>query len=510
LSKKGGQRQLYREEKITREENPMAERKSDLSIILRFLRESLDWSQGQLAEAARTTAALIGDYEAGRKDLHRDRLEHLISAMGLGPGRIDEGLAMIEAVRAGARLGRDDPFNSRRNRIEALAAQAGRLAAAFARAVLNLLTTGSEAVHAQDKADFLWRRLKREKPGHRLLLVEEDKRYRNWGLSVLVTRESLAAAPNHPKEALELANLAARIAELAPGTQAWRWRLQGHAGAALTNAHRVCSDLPAARKARARARKLWDDGEPGDPGLLNEALLPWVEAALLRADRELPEALKKIKEALALDNGELRGKILLTKASVHHFLDEPEAATAANLEAVRFIDPVREPRLMWGVSYNLITDLLDLGRAEEARLRLPEVRKLAERLGGERDLVLVSWLEAKVSAGLGKIEEARDGLTQVRRTFQKPEASYDFALVSLDLSHVLLRQGETRRVRAIAQEMAFIFRSQQVHQQALAALRVFCEAAQREAATADLARRVARFLYRAQNDPDLKFEAGAE
>src|SRR6185436_21101677 len=104
--------------------------------------------------------------------------------------------------------------------------------------------------------------------------------------------------------------LAVRIAELVPGTQSWRWRLQGYAGAALTNAHRVCNDLPEARKARARARKLWDDGEPGDPGLLNEALLPWIEAALYRAERDFPQALKQINKALELDNGELKGKIL--------------------------------------------------------------------------------------------------------------------------------------------------------------------------------------------------------
>jgi transcriptional regulator with XRE-family HTH domain len=487
------------------------EKKSDLSITLRFLRESLDWSQGQLAEAASTTAALIGDYEAGRKELHRERLEYLISAMGLGPGRIDEALASIETVRAGARLGQDDPFNSRRNRIEALAAQAGRLAAAFARAVLNLLTTGSEAVHAQDKADFLWRRLKREKPEHRMVLVEEDKRYRNWGLSVLVTQESLAAAPNQPKEALELAQLAVRIAELAPGTQAWRWRLQGHAGAALTNAYRVCSDLPAARKARARARKLWDDGEAGDPGLLNESLLPWVEAALFRAERELPEALKKIDEALALDSGELKGKILLTKANIHKALDEPEASTAAVIEAIPFLDIEREPRLAWVVSHQLAVDLLHLGRCEEARLKLPEVRRLAERLGGELDLIRVVWLESKINAELGALPEAQSGFENVRRTFQKPELSYDFALVSLDLSRLLLEQGETGKVRAIATEMAFIFRSQHVHQGALEALQVFCEAAKRETATVELTRRVAQYLSLAQTDPELRFEeAGVE
>jgi hypothetical protein len=43
--------------------------------------------------------------------------------------------------------------------------------------------------------------------------------------------------------------------------------------------------------------------------------------------------------------------------------------------------------------------------------------------------------------------------------------------------------------------------------EALAAIRVFCEAARQETATAELGRRVVRYLYRAEDDPGLKFEA---
>jgi hypothetical protein len=43
----------------------------------------------------------------------------------------------------------------------------------------------------------------------------------------------------------------------------------------------------------------------------------------------------------------------------------------------------------------------------------------------------------------------------------------------------------------------------------LAALRVFCDAAKREPTTVELARRVERFLRRAQLDPGLRFEADA-
>ena len=294
------------------------------------------------------------------------------------------------------------------------------------------------------------------------------------------------------------------------GEKEWRWRLQGYAGAALINAWRVCSDLPAARKARARARQLWEDGEPGDPGLLNEALLPWVEAALYRAERDFPLALKRVGEALELDNGELKGKILLTKASIHHALKEPEASIASVLEAAPLLDAEREPRLVWGVGCDLVANLIDLGRVEEARQRLPELRRVAEKLGGALDLVRVLWYEARAAEALGKLEEARKRFGQVRSAFDKPELSYDHALVSMELALVLLKQGETARVRTLSDEMLRIFRSQEVPQAALAALRIFCDAAKKETATVELARRVVRFLYRVKDDPELKLEAEAE
>lgn len=485
-------------------------RRSDYAIILVFLRESLGWSQPQLEKAAGLAANMVGDYENGHKQLTRERLEYLVSFLGAGPERIDALLAELETARNLARSGPLDLVSSRQRKIEAIAAQFGRMAAGFARSALSLLTLGSERVHARDQADYLWRRLKRYPPEDRLLLVEQDRRFRKWGLVVLVVQESLDAAANRPKEALELAQLAVRIAELVTGSSEWRWRLQGYAGAALTNAFRVCSDLPAARKARARARQLWEDGEPGDPGLLDEALLPWVEAALHRAERDLPLALRRIDEALELDKGDLRGKILLTKANIHDALDEPEASVATILEAIPLIDTERKPRLGLIVLHNLIDDLVHLGRAEEARQRLPEARRLAERLGGDLDLTRVLWHEAKIAAALGNLGGARKRFEQVRSEFDAPELSYKHAVVSMELSVVLLKQGETARVRTLSEEMLRIFQRQEVLPEALAAIRVFCEAVRQEKATVELARRVARFLRRAECNPDLKFGADAE
>jgi hypothetical protein len=80
----------------------------------------------------------------------------------------------------------------------------------------------------------------------------------------------------------------------------------------------------------------------------------------------------------------------------------------------------------------------------------------------------------------------------------------------MELSVVLLELGESARACSLAEEMLQVFRSQQVTREALAALQVFCEAAERETATVELGRRVVRYLYRAKDDPNIMFEEGPD
>jgi len=256
-----------------------------------------------------------------------------------------------------------------------------------------------------------------------------------------------------------------------------------------------------------RAWKLWEAGALGDPGLLEEVWLPGLDAALRKAQRRFPEALKRIEEALALDRGELRAQILLSKARILETLGDPEGSTVVLREAAYLISGDREPRLAFGVRFNLLVDLCHLGRVAEARLELPEVRALAERLGGDLDLVRVVWLEGKIAAGLGRTEEAYSAFQQARREFVARELPYDCALASLELAVLLLDCGRTAEVPGLATDMLWIFRAQGVHREALAALRLFCDAAREDRATANLARRVAVYLYRAQHDPALTFDS---
>src|SRR6185295_5561550 len=79
------------------------------------------------------------------------------------------------------------------------------------------------------RAAALWEIMKRREPPDRRMLVEDAEEFRNWGLCELLCHESEKAAADDAGRAVELAELAVLIADLAPGEEAWRRRLQGYA-----------------------------------------------------------------------------------------------------------------------------------------------------------------------------------------------------------------------------------------------------------------------------------------
>jgi len=344
----------------------------DLSVVLTFLRESQGWSQADLGRASGISPNLLNDYEAGRKTLTRERLEFIIGFMGLPPERIDATLACMEANRASSRspAGPADRFAESHRHVEVVAGRVGRLATDFARSLLSLLTVEGEGLYERQRADFLWTRMKRRPPDERLTLVEDSKKFRSWALCERVASESIEAASSDPAEALELARLALRIAELAPGEETRRWRLQGYAGAFVANAHRVLGDLPLADRALTRAKKLWEAGALGDSGLLNGVWVLWIEATLRKTQRRFPQALRWIDEALAADRDDLRGQLLLSKAQIFKALGEVEKSTSALREAASLIDERRDPRIALGVRFELLVNLCLQDRAAEAECRV--------------------------------------------------------------------------------------------------------------------------------------------
>jgi hypothetical protein len=119
-------------------------------------------------------------------------------------------------------------------------------------------------------------------------------------------------------------------------------------------------------------------------------------------------------------------------------------------------------------------------------------------------------VEGLAAAGVGQNALAEAKLQEVRGVMAERKIANEYALVTLDLAVVLLAENRTAEVRAFATDLLWIFRSQQMNENALAALRLFAAAARQETVTVGLARRIRRFLGRAQHDPELKLEeAGA-
>lgn len=489
------------------EHDRKADRPALLAMVL--LRHLKGWDQAGLAKASKTAVSQISAYHNGRP-VPREVLERIAAAADFPSHLLDSLLRVLRAFVLAAE-GR-----SRVDRVIAEGAVAELTALAGRALDVILAPQGRQHVFRpptpadREEAAVLWENLRPLTGRERSLLVEEASEYRTWALCEKVVAESIERAANEPREALGLAELALRIAELAPASALFRSRLRGYALACVSNGHRVCQDVRSAEDAFLRARGLWVEGAIGDPGLLTEAVLPWIEAALRREQRRFPEALQRIDEALALARGDLRGKILVSKARILETLGDPDGSTAALTEAALLIDAKRDPRTAWGVRFNLIVDLCELERFEEAMPRLSQIRELATQLGGELDLLRVSWLEGKVAAGLGRSEEAEATFETVRKKFEAESLPYNYALVSLDLSLLLLAQGKSPEVKTLAREMLWIFRSQGIHREALAALQIFCEAARQEVATVELTRSICRFLHRAQYDPELQFEREQE
>jgi hypothetical protein len=175
-----------------------------------------------------------------------------------------------------------------------------------------------QAPHAPEQArrgaQELWDYLKDRSARDRRLLVEGAQEYQTWAFCERLCFASETAAPNDAGEAIELAELAVRVAELAQGEEAFRMCLQGYAWAFLGNARRVQGHHPSAEEAFRRFERLWKAGDLADSQPL-KGWLPFDLAASLRRyqDRCL-EALELHDRALALAKPTDQAPLLLNKA----------------------------------------------------------------------------------------------------------------------------------------------------------------------------------------------------
>ena len=108
------------------------------------------------------------------------------------------------------------------------------------------------------------------------------------------------------------------------------------------------------------------------------------------------------------------------------------------------------------------------------------------------------WTEGRVAARLDNLEEGIALLARVRGEFASRNMAYNVALVSLEIAILYAGQGRTEQVKMLVRHMTPIFQAHAIHREALAALTIFRQSAEREKVTQELARQVLSYLRKAR------------
>jgi tetratricopeptide (TPR) repeat protein len=333
-----------------------------------------------------------------------------------------------------------------------------------------------------------------------LQLVEEREEMHVWGFCRLLLRQSQEAVFDDPLQAVDLADLAVRIAgRLDDGYDPnWVLDLRAQAWAQLGNARRVVGELRSAEDAFRRAEGFLARSTSGNTQA--QAEIYALKSSLRRDQRRLKEALGLAAQALALyrenQNSHGIGKLILSEAKILEEMGDLEGAIHLLEQSPAEIDAEADPRLFACARFNLLGCLTLAGRHDEAERLLPEVQGLFRESAQPLDRVRLTWAEGSIALGRGRTGDAEALFRQVQGAFLERGMGYDAALVSLDLAILYAQEGRTAEIKQLAVEVMPAFESREVQREAMAALLMFQQACEEERLTVQLARQIAAFLKR--------------
>lgn len=353
--------------------------------------------------------------------------------------------------------------------------------------------------------DELMAELQRGAPPHQRLMVRNSSRYHVWSLAETLLDESQRGWSDEPQRSEDLALLALEVADQLE-VEGFRGRLledlKAEAWGYVGNSRRIRSDLYAAEEA---FRSAWEHLPSGTGDAMTRARLLDLESSLQRARREFSAAEKLLLEAISIyrqvGDQHFEGRALMKAANLLQAQGKLKESVVAMQDAAELLDTDREPALTFALKKNLMLSLADLGRTEEARVMLPEIRDLAREYGNRLDRLRLRWAEGLLFIRLGQVEMAEELLRQAREGFIVAGIGYNVALISLDIAALCLESGRTAEVRELARDTYRLFTSRGVHREALASWNLFRQAAERDAVTVRLLDEVASRIRRVEGFP---------
>jgi hypothetical protein len=356
--------------------------------------------------------------------------------------------------------------------------------AGLARAAERARSLAERARADREAADRLLGEIEETPFAAALERARRDPRLVSTGLCERLAAMSYDLKFADPNRARELAELAVAVGERLPGEDRRGRDAAARAWLELANARRKIPDLVAAEQALARAEEHRDQGT-GDPLLAAKAAD--VKAVVRGVAGRFDDAVSSSQRAVAiyrrLRDAHREGVALIELGAYLGMAGQLDRGIATIRRGLGKIDQARDPRMALGARHNLALLLHEAGANGQAAAELAAIRPLWVALGSEEHLLDARWLEGKILAALGRVGEAEAALVETRDALLERENVLDAALVSLELAALHLEAGRTGEVRALAPTLLAYFRGHRIGREALAALRLFAEAAQSDRLT---------------------------
>lgn len=324
-------------------------------------------------------------------------------------------------------------------------------------------------------------------------------RFRGPLLASMLLDECRTSMPGDLARAREMAEMAEAVLRRSPDgpgvTDA-----SVRTAAYLANLSRMEGDPQEAQRRFHYARYLIRHAGVTDPRLLAE--VDSCEAVLFLDQRRFPEAEELLNRSVTLYSvaGERSEAVrpLLSLGLAHYHRGNYAKAIEVTQEAAGLTSPERNLRLYLSARHNLAVYLCEAGKYQAAAEAVREDQALYAQFPDDWTGLRLRWLEGRIALGLEDLEEAEEAFSETRAGFIEAGSGYDAALVSLDLALLYVGQGRTDEIKRLAEEMLAIFQAEEVHREALAAVLLFHEAAQREQVTAERLRELAEYLKAAR------------
>ncbi len=380
---------------------------------------------------------------------------------------------------------------------------------AVLRAIRTSLSAKDTAALQRAEAPELLKELHRFPAERRQIVICNSPRFHHFGLCELLLERSEEEWFRSATTARNEAELAVAVAEnLEAGKHDIRVisDLRAKSWACLGNANRILSDF---RTAEANFRDAVDHLEKGTGSPSETTFLGESRVALYLAQRKYEKA-DAIADEMArvyrqIGDSHLLGRILIRKGTSRLHQGKNETAIRLLVQGLRLVDQQRDPRLFLVGQHNLLFLQVEEGRLDGVQELLKKVRAGYTRFEDRLSLIRLRWVEGKIALKEGDRYTAEMHLNEARQRFLEEGIGYDTALVSMELAMIYAEQGRNSELKVLAAAMVPIFQSRDIHEEALAALVLFHQAAESEAVTLTLVGRLARYLEKAQSQPGLKF-----